>query len=56
MRDFLVQLKEFSGDNTELFSEEREKEAESARAAERERALRVGGLMRPAELEQDDEL
>jgi exportin-1 len=52
----LIQLKEFSGgDNTELFEEERETEAAARRAAERERARQVGGLLRPAELEEPDE-
>lgn len=57
VRDFLIDLKEFSGaDNTELFAEETEKAREEARAAEREKALKVGGLMKPADLDQDDEL
>ncbi|KAI9711412.1 MAG: Exportin-1 [Candelaria pacifica] len=56
LRDFLIQLKEFSGDNAELFAEEREQEQQSARDAERERGLRVGGLLKPADLDQDDEL
>jgi exportin-1 len=54
LRDFLIQLKEFSGDNAELFAEEREKELQDAKLAERERALKVGGLLKPAEM--DDEL
>src|SRR5438477_5480981 len=56
LRDFLIQLKEFSGDNTELFAEEREKELQDAKIAERERAMKVGGLLKPADLDQDDEL
>ena len=56
LRDFLIQLKEFSGDNAELFAEEREKELQDAKQAERERAMKVGGLLKPAELDQDDEL
>ncbi|KAI9734835.1 MAG: Karyopherin transporter [Cirrosporium novae-zelandiae] len=56
LRDFLVQLKEFSGDNAELFAEEREQAAKAAKDAERERAMKVGGLLKPAELDQDDEL
>ena len=55
LRDFLVSMKEFSGDNAELFAEERELAAQQARDQERERALRVGGLLRPSELD-DDEL
>jgi exportin-1 len=51
LRDFLIQLKEFSaGDNAELFAEDREA-AEEARKAEREKAARVGGLIKPSEMD-----
>ena len=56
LRDFLIQLKEFSGDNADLYAEEREQELASAKEAERERALKVGGLLKPADLDGDDEL
>jgi exportin-1 len=55
LRDFLISLKEFSGDNAELFAEEREQEATKAKEQERERAMKVGGLLKPSELD-DDEL
>ncbi|KAF2398974.1 hypothetical protein EJ06DRAFT_64481 [Trichodelitschia bisporula] len=55
LRDFLISLKEFSGDNAELFAEERELAVQQAREAERERAMKVGGLLKPSELD-DDEL
>jgi exportin-1 len=55
LRDFLISLKEFSGDNTELFAEEREAAAKTAKDQERERAMKVGGLLKPSELD-DDEL
>ncbi|KAK3055393.1 Karyopherin transporter [Extremus antarcticus] len=55
LRDFLIQLKEFAGDNAELFTEDREKAAQDMKDAERERAMKVGGLLKPSELE-DDEL
>jgi exportin-1 len=55
LRDFLISLKEFSGDNAELFAEEREQAAKQARDQERERAMKVGGLLKPSEME-DDEL
>ncbi|KAL7276552.1 Karyopherin transporter [Rhizina undulata] len=52
LRDFLIQLKEFSaGDNTELFAEDREIAAEEQRKAERERAAKVGGLIKPSEMD-----
>lgn len=56
LRDFLIGLKEFSGDNAELFSEDRDLEKQAAVEAERERAKKVGGLLKPADLDQDDEL
>lgn len=56
LRDFLISLKEFAGDNTELYAEEREQALREAKAAERDRAMRVGGLLKPAEMDQDDDL
>lgn len=56
IRDFLVQLKEFSGDNAELFAEDREAAQQAAKDADRERASKVGGLLKPSEIDQDDEL
>ena len=55
-RDFLVQLKEFGGDNAELLAEDRENAQQAAKEAERERASKVGGLLKPSEIDQDDEL
>ncbi|KAF2840696.1 hypothetical protein M501DRAFT_930331 [Patellaria atrata CBS 101060] len=57
LRDFLISLKEFSGDsdNAELFAEDREQAATQAKEAERQRAMKVGGLLKPSELD-DDEL
>lgn len=50
VRDFLIQLKEFSGDNTELYLDEKEDEAAQREKAERERALNVPGMVKPADL------
>ncbi|KAJ4330999.1 Karyopherin transporter [Didymella glomerata] len=55
LRDFLISLKEFSGDNAELFAEEREQAAKQAKDEERERAMKIGGLLKPSEMD-DDEL
>lgn len=55
LRDFLIQLKEFAGDNAELFAEEKEQSERDAKAAERERLSKVGGLLKPAELAEDDD-
>ncbi|KAK6598071.1 exportin [Botrytis cinerea] len=56
LRDFLISLKEFAGDNTELYAEEKETAERDAKAAERERLSKVGGLIKPAELDDEDEL
>ena len=57
LRDFLIQLKEFAGgDNAELFREDRETAAQEKQDAERERAMKVGGLLKPSEIVEDDEL
>ncbi|RVX76150.1 Exportin-1 [Exophiala mesophila] len=56
LRDFLISLKEFADDNAELYAEEREQEKKNMADAERERAMKVGGLIKPSELDQDDEL
>lgn len=56
LRDFLISLKEFAGDNAELYAEEREQALRDSKAAERDRAMRVGGLLKPSEMDQEDEL
>jgi len=56
LRDFLISLKEFADDNAELYAEEREQEKKDMAEAERERAMKVGGLIKPSDLDQDDEL
>lgn len=56
LRDFLIQLKEFAGDNADLFAEDREKEAQAVKDQQRERAMKIGGLLKPSELADDDEL
>ncbi|KAK4575230.1 Karyopherin transporter [Recurvomyces mirabilis] len=55
LRDFLIQLKEFAGDNAELFTEDREQAAKELKDRERERGMKIGGLLKPSELD-DDEL
>ncbi|KAJ3042300.1 Karyopherin transporter [Rhizophlyctis rosea] len=51
LRDFLVTLKEFSGDDSQqaLFADEREAEAARKQAAEREAALRIPGMVKPSD-------
>ncbi|KAK9472421.1 CRM1 C terminal-domain-containing protein [Dipodascopsis tothii] len=54
LRDFLVQIREYGGEQTEyLYAEERENEAMEKQRVERERALKVGGLLKPSEMDED---
>lgn len=54
LRDFLVQIKQYGGDATDyLFAEDREYELAEKQRLEREKASKVGGLLKPSEL--DDE-
>lgn len=55
LRDFLISLKEFAGDNAELFIVEKEQQERDAKATDMERRQKVGGLLKPSELE-DEEL
>ncbi|KAI9023764.1 nuclear export factor CRM1 [Phycomyces nitens] len=55
VRDFLIQLKEFAGENAELYLEEKEAELESTRRAELEKALSIPGMVKPSELPGMDE-
>ncbi|KAI8913065.1 CRM1 C terminal-domain-containing protein [Powellomyces hirtus] len=51
LRDFLVTLKEFSGDdNSELYQEEREAEMEMKKKLEMQKALNIPGMLKPSEL------
>ena len=52
----MIQLKEFSsGDNTELYADDKEQQDLAAKAAERERLSKVGGLLKPADINADDD-
>ncbi|EEB06315.1 nuclear export receptor Crm1 [Schizosaccharomyces japonicus yFS275] len=50
LRDFLIQLKEFGGDNAELYLEERENELAEKQKAEMEKAMSVPGMVKPADM------
>lgn len=51
IRDFLINLKEFSGDNSDLFLEEAQLEAERKKKAEMDAALQIPGLIKPVDIE-----
>ncbi|AET37825.1 exportin CRM1 Ecym_2068 [Eremothecium cymbalariae DBVPG len=52
LRDFLVQIKEYGGDPTDyLFAEDKEKALAEQNKLEQERASKVGGLLKPSELD-----
>jgi exportin-1 len=55
LRDFLISLKEFAGDNAELFVVEKEQEARDKLTADHERRAKVGGLLKPSEIDAEDE-
>jgi exportin-1 len=57
LRDFLIQLREYAGQDTEaLFLEDKEAELQSKAAAEREAALKVPGMLKPSQIDQDEEI
>jgi len=54
LRDFLIQLKEFSvEDNSGLFSEEAEREARKIEEAAQAQRIAVPGLLKPSEIDND---
>ena len=55
LRDFLVQLKEFAGDNAELYLEEKEAEAQRKAQEEREAAMKIPGMLKPSQIQDHDE-
>lgn len=55
LRDFLVQLKEFAGDNAELYLEEKETEAHRKAQEEREAAMKIPGMLKPSQIQDQDE-
>ena len=52
----MISLREFTGDNAELYLVEKEQKERDAKQAELERRSKVSGLMKPSELAEDDEL
>lgn len=55
LRDFLVQLKEFAGDNAELYLEEKEAEAQRKAQEEQEAAMKIPGMLKPSQIQDQDE-
>ncbi|CAI4062868.1 hypothetical protein SKDZ_07G4610 [Saccharomyces kudriavzevii ZP591] len=52
LRDFLVQIKEVGGDPTDyLFAEDKENALMEQNKIEREKAAKIGGLLKPSELD-----
>jgi exportin-1 len=54
LRDFLIQLKEFSNDYGDLFLEEREAAAQKRMQEEYEAAMRIPGMLKPSQMEEKD--
>ena len=57
LRDFLVNIKEFAGeDDVELYQEERDMEVEERERADKEKAMQVPGLLKPSLREEEEDL
>ena len=59
LRDFLIQLKEFSGEDADaIYAQEAQEDKERKEREEREKALTVPGMVKPSELppNEDEEL
>lgn len=57
LRDFLVEIKEYDGGDTEyLFAEDKKNELETKQQVEMERAKKIGGLIKPSDLIEDDDM
>ena len=54
LRDFLIEMKNYSGDNAELYIVEKEQQEQDAKAADLERRQKVSGLLKPSELEEEE--
>ncbi|KAJ2352369.1 Karyopherin transporter, partial [Coemansia sp. RSA 2618] len=54
VRDFLIQTKEFAGDNADLYLDETENEIEQKKQKEKEMALAIPGMVKPSEMEEDE--
>ncbi|KAF7295071.1 Importin N-terminal domain-containing protein [Mycena indigotica] len=54
LRDFLIQLKEFSGDNAELYLEEKEAETQRKAEEEHQQASRIPGMLKPSQMDDED--
>lgn len=55
LRDFLVEIKQFDGGDTEyLFAEDKEREQKNKQAEELERAKAIGGLIKPSEIDDEE--
>jgi len=57
LRDFLIQLREYSGQDTEaLFIDDKLDEQRRKADEEREAAMKVPGMLKPSQLDQDEDL
>ncbi|KAJ2080331.1 Karyopherin transporter [Coemansia sp. RSA 988] len=54
VRDFLIQTKEFAGDNADLYLDETENDMEQRKQQEKEMAMRIPGMVKPSEMEEDE--
>ncbi|KAJ1760240.1 Karyopherin transporter [Coemansia sp. RSA 2523] len=54
VRDFLIQTKEFAGDNADLYLDETEHDIEQKKQKEKEMARAIPGMVKPSEMEEDE--
>ncbi|KAJ1854158.1 Karyopherin transporter [Coemansia sp. RSA 638] len=54
VRDFLIQTKEFAGDNADLYLDETERDIEQKKQKEKEMARAIPGMVKPSEMEEDE--
>ncbi|KAJ2767457.1 Karyopherin transporter, partial [Coemansia nantahalensis] len=54
VRDFLIQTKEFAGDNADLYLDETEHEIEQNKQKQKEQALSIPGMVKPSEMDEDE--
>jgi exportin-1 len=55
LRDFLISLKEFTGDNADLYIEEKEAEIDRVKQEEMEKGMRVPGMIKPSLMDDADD-
>lgn len=57
LRDFLIQLREYAGQDTEaLFTDDKLEDQQRKAQEERQAAMKVPGMLKPSQLDQDEDI